>query len=85
MVFLGCTHYPLVENLFRDCLPETVEILSQPKIVTASLKSYLKKHPEYADENHQTIEFLTTGNPKNLGHIEKFLSEKNIQFQSHSA
>ncbi len=84
VVFLGCTHYPLVENLFRDCLPETVEILSQPDIVTASLKSYLKKHPEFNCDKKQTIEFLTTGDPAKLGYIEKFLPENNIPFQSHS-
>lgn len=85
VVFLGCTHYPLVESLFRNCLPETVDLLSQPKIVTASLKTYLKKHPEFNCDKKQTIEFFTTGDPKNLKHLEKFLPWKNIHFQSHSA
>ncbi|MEE8295839.1 MAG: glutamate racemase [Sphingomonadales bacterium] len=81
VVFLGCTHYPLVENLFRDCLPETVEILSQPKIVSASLKVYLKKHPEFKGGEKQTLEFLTTGNPENLGHLEKFLHKSSPPFK----
>ncbi len=61
-VILGCTHYPLVEHLFRKHLPAETHILSQPKIVADSLEDYLGRHTEYcsADEPSTTV-LLTTG------------------------
>jgi glutamate racemase len=44
---LGCTHYPLVEHLFRRHLPTFTRILSQPRAVADSLEDYLNRHPEY--------------------------------------
>lgn len=44
---LGCTHYPLVQHLFRAALPPETEILSQPKRVAEALISYLWRHPEF--------------------------------------
>ncbi|TAL49768.1 glutamate racemase [Patescibacteria group bacterium] len=45
-VLLACTHYPLVESIFRRHLPESVHLLSQGQIVARSLESYLTRHPE---------------------------------------
>jgi glutamate racemase len=44
---LGCTHYPLIEPLFRRHLPPFTRILSQPRVVADSLEDYLNRHPEY--------------------------------------
>ena len=44
---LGCTHFPLVEHLFRRHLPAATRILSQPEIVADSLEDYLSRHPHY--------------------------------------
>ena len=38
---LGCTHYPLVEHLFRRHLPPFTRLLSQPQVVADSLEDYL--------------------------------------------
>lgn len=46
---LGCTHFPLVEDLFRQHLPTSTSILSQPVIVANSFEDYLGRHPEYAN------------------------------------
>jgi glutamate racemase len=45
---LGCTHYPLIEHLFRRHLPGSTRILSQPQVVADSLEDYLNRHPQYA-------------------------------------
>ena len=45
-VVLGCTHYPLVEHLFRAVLPENTRIVSQPARAADSLTAYLFRHPE---------------------------------------
>jgi glutamate racemase len=44
---LGCTHYPLIQHLFRAALPPQTEILSQPRRVAESLTAYLWRHPEF--------------------------------------
>ena len=44
---LGCTHYPLIQDLFAAALPAETEILSQPKRVAEALISYLWRHPEF--------------------------------------
>lgn len=46
---LGCTHFPLVEHLFRRHLPPATRILSQPDVVADSLEDYLARHPQYAE------------------------------------
>ena len=46
---LGCTHFPLVEHLFRRHLPPFTRILSQPEVVADSLEDYLARHPHYVD------------------------------------
>jgi glutamate racemase len=45
---LGCTHFPLIEGLFRRHLPASVRLLSQPEIVADSLEDYLTRHQHYA-------------------------------------
>ncbi len=62
---LGCTHYPLVEHLFRRHLPPFARLLSQPEVVADSLEDYLNRHPEYAvaTETAPLPVLLTTGDP----------------------
>ncbi len=44
---LGCTHFPLVEGLFRRYLPPFTRMLSQPEVVADSLEDYLARHVGY--------------------------------------
>ena len=44
-LILGCTHYPLLKNVFRSCLPK-VRIISQDEFMADKLKDYLQRHPE---------------------------------------
>lgn len=62
-VILGCTHYPLVSQFFRDALPGGTRLIEQDEIVASSLKDYLTRHDELASkEASQSTLFLTTGN-----------------------
>jgi glutamate racemase len=59
---LGCTHFPIVEHLFRKHLPPATQILSQGDAVADRLYDYLLRHPEF--EQGQTKRddiFLTSG------------------------
>jgi len=59
---LGCTHFPLVEEAFRDVLPDETEILSQPDIAAESLADYLARHPRFGGAKGGDVR-LTTGDP----------------------
>jgi len=65
---LGCTHFPLVEHLFRRHLPPFTRILSQPEVVADSLEDYLTRHPHYLDGNKgAALTLLTTAeNPAEI-------------------
>ncbi len=68
MVLLGCTHYPLVEDLFRAALPGETKIVSQPEVVARSLWAYLERHPEMAGDggDEGSLRLLTTGEPGDI-------------------
>lgn len=63
-VLLACTHYPLVEPMFRAHLPRSIHLLNQGAIVAASLESYLARHPEMdssIEKSGGRIYFTTNG------------------------
>jgi glutamate racemase len=45
-IILGCTHYSIMDEQIRKCLPEDIALVSQGKIVARALDDYLKRHPE---------------------------------------
>ncbi len=59
---LGCTHYPLLKDVFQKALGPDVQVYSQGEIVAASLEDYLKRHPERGC-NKGGIRYLTSGDP----------------------
>jgi len=72
---LGCTHYPLVEHLFRRHLPPFTRLISQPQVVADSLEDYLQRHPRYIDGAAVSADaapdsapplLLTTGDPSRV-------------------
>ena len=72
---LGCTHFPLVEHLFRKALPAGTNIVSQPKQVANALADYLHRHPEFdtVESPPTSIRYLTTGKPERLAHLDNWL------------
>jgi glutamate racemase len=66
---LGCTHYPLVEHLFRRHLPPFTRLLAQPQVVADSLEDYLLRHPDYADGTASPPALTTTGDPERVNAI----------------
>ncbi len=69
---LGCTHYPLVEDVFRAALGPHVAVYSQPEIVAESLADYVARRPEMVGPG-ATAGFLTTGDPRRV-------SDRAVQF-----
>lgn len=64
-VILGCTHYPLIFDKIRACLPKHIVLLSQGHVVAASLQDYLRRHPEIESvcSRHGRCTYLTTESP----------------------
>jgi len=58
---LGCTHYEIIADLFRDALPSATPLIHQPTAVADSLIRYLERHPEYEISQGGVRTFLTSG------------------------
>ncbi|MCK5041136.1 MAG: glutamate racemase [Sphingomonadales bacterium] len=81
-VILGCTHYPLVEDLFKKHLPAGIEILNQPLIVARALQVYLAKHKNMTSTNpNGKLVFLTTGTPNEIHPFKVHGLSQPVQFQ----
>lgn len=77
---LGCTHYPMMEEVFQDALGPEVKVFSQAQIVAESLADYLERHPNMAGGGEGT-RFLTTGDPARVSRgATRFLRRK-IDFE----
>ena len=78
---LGCTHYPLLQEVFQDALGADVSVYSQANLVAESLADYLQRHPGMTGAG-TTSRFLTTGDPRKVsGHATRFL-RREITFEA---
>lgn len=59
---LGCTHYPLVQDVFQRALGPSVQVYSQAGLVAESLADYLTRRPEFVGSGAAS-RYLTTGDP----------------------
>ena len=61
LCILGCTHYPIVESLWRMELPDSIHLLSQSGVCAQSLVEYLESHPHLSSPRVGDNQFFTTG------------------------
>lgn len=87
---LACTHYPMLYPLIRQFTPPHILIVSQGELVSASLKDYLKRHPEINNEciKKGEITFYTTEseeifNEKAALFFDMVVQAKNIHLEHH--
>jgi glutamate racemase len=80
---LGCTHFPLVESLFRSALPAETEILSQPARVAAAMVAYLFRHPEMKDFAREPVEprCFTTGDAETVSALASRFYGRHLRFK----
>ena len=80
---LGCTHFPLVEALFRSALPPETQILSQPARVAAAMVAYLFRHPEMKDFTRDPVDplCLTTGDAEAVSALASRFYGRHLRFQ----
>ncbi|HVI31866.1 glutamate racemase [Phenylobacterium sp.] len=60
---LGCTHYEIVADLFREALPPGTPLIHQPDATADALARYFERHPEIDPGQSSVRRFLTTGQP----------------------
>jgi len=80
---LGCTHFPLIEHLFRAALPPETQLLSQPARVAASLVAYLFRHPDMKDFTRAPTEPIcfTTGDAERVTALASRFYGRHLRFQ----
>jgi glutamate racemase len=81
---LGCTHFPLVEALFRNALPPETQILSQPARVAAAMVAYLFRHPEMKEFAPEPVEPLcfTTGDAEVVSALASRFYGRHLRFEA---
>ena len=77
---LGCTHYPILETIFKETLGPCVKVFSQAALVAASLMDYLDRHPDMKG-NGTVSKFLTTGDPRNVSDRATQFLKRKIDFE----
>ena len=83
-IVLGCTHFPLVRDLFEAELAPSVELISQPRQVALALADYLRRHPHFADrrERSSATRLLTSGNAAEVSRSAERLFGHQLLFAS---
>lgn len=78
---LGCTHYPLMQEVFQDALGSDVSVYSQANLVAESLADYLARHPEKVGPGTEPG-FLTTGDPARVSNKATQFLRRKIEFKA---
>lgn len=78
---LGCTHYPLMRDIFQDALGPEVAVFSQAKLVAESLADYLQRRSGFAGKGTES-KFLTTSDPERVTDKATQFLKRKIEFQS---
>ena len=77
---LGCTHYPLVADVFQQALGADVAVYSQADLVAESLADYLNRHPAMLGEG--AAGYMTTGDPQRVSDRATRFLRRQISFQA---
>jgi glutamate racemase len=88
-IVLGCTHFPLVRDLFEAALDVGIELVSQPRQVALALADYLQRRPEFAgaaadeaSEGVATPTFLTSGDASDVSMRAGHLFGRSLAFRA---
>ena len=78
---LGCTHYPLMADVFQAALGAEVKVFSQANLVAESLADYLDRRPEMSGTG-KASKFLTTGDPARVSDRATQFLRRQITFEA---
>ena len=77
---LGCTHYPLMAEVFQDALGAHVKVFSQADLVADSLADYLQRRPEMLGAGPSG--FVTTGDARKVSDRATQFLRRRITFEA---
>jgi len=77
---LGCTHYPIVKDMFKAALPDKTRMISQPDLVAAATKDYIFRHAHFQATGPSR--FLTTGNIDTVGKMAHRFLGRDVAWQA---
>ena len=78
---LGCTHYPLMEEVFQTALGPDVKVYSQAALVAESLSDYLQRHPHLKGDGQGSV-YLTSGEPRKVSDRATQFLRRKVEFVS---
>ena len=78
---LGCTHYPLMEQVFAAALGPDVKVYSQANLVAASLQDYLARRPEMLGSG-VVSKYITTGDARSVSDKSTQFLRKSVVFEA---
>ena len=78
---LGCTHYPLMADVFQDALGADVDVYSQANLVADSLSDYIDRHPDMLGTGDGG-RYLTTGDAERVSRKATQFLRRKITFQA---
>lgn len=75
-VILGCTHYPLLKDIIRISLSESVQLVDSAEAVSWEVEKQLQKRDALADSSQQELTCFVTDLPRKFEELgERFLGE----------
>lgn len=84
-LILGCTHYPMLKELFRKYLPPEVRLISQDEFMGQKLSDYLRRHQEIESrlaKNGQRDFFVSEMVEGNIAGARKILAGIELKLMS---
>ena len=79
---LGCTHYEIIAELFRQALPPGTPLIHQPQSTADALERYFARHPEFDLGDGGERRFLTTGRPGSLNGLAEAFWGGRLDFEA---
>lgn len=78
-LILGCTHYPLMENVLAEVMGEGVALVNSALFTALTAKSILTEKSLLNDRERGWRRFFVSGEPKNFEEIGKRLLGKDVK------
>jgi len=80
-LILGCTHYPLLENLIKKTVGDKVRVINPAKAIIKDLKKYLEENTKIGERIKKGFDhkFYFSDEPYNFGKISRLCFNKKIK------
>ncbi|MDD3284052.1 MAG: glutamate racemase [Patescibacteria group bacterium] len=82
-LILGCTHYPILLDEFKNVMGKKINVLNSSKIIAEKLEIYLKNHKEIEKglDKYGNIEYLVTDITENYEKMSQMILGKKVKFE----